>query len=62
METVAPDHITALLNLHEALSPATVTRIESLLAQLDSAGHTTLANEFRAKLTAKLANSLIKKP
>src|ERR1035441_2688030 len=43
--TVAPDLITALLNAHETLSPATVTRIEFLLAQLASAGHPALAQE-----------------
>ena len=54
VETVAPDLITALLNAHETLSPATVTRIETLLAQLSSAGHTALATELRQKLDAKL--------
>ena len=53
--TVAPDLITALLNAHETPTPATVTRIETLLAQLSSAGHTTIAAPLREKLTAKLA-------
>jgi hypothetical protein len=53
METVAPDLITALLNAHETVSPHTVTRIETLLAQLDSAGHTALAAELRQKIAAK---------
>lgn len=55
VETVAPDLITALLNAHETLSPATVTRIETLLAQLASAGHTALATQLRQQQTAKLA-------
>ena len=55
METVAPDLITALLNAHESLSPATVTRIETLLAQLDPAGHTTLATQLRQQHASKLA-------
>ena len=53
METVAPDLITALLNAHETPTSATVTRIETLLAQLASAGHTALTIPLRAKLTAK---------
>jgi len=57
VETVAPDLITALLNAHETLSPATVTRIETLLTQLESAGHTALAAPLREKLAAKLAPS-----
>lgn len=55
METVAPDLITALFNAHETLSPATVTRIETLLAQLDSAGHATLATQLRQQHASKLA-------
>ncbi len=62
METVAPDLITALLNAHETLSPTSVTRIETLLAQLESAGHTTLGTSLREKLTAKVAASQPKKP
>ena len=62
VESVAPDIITALLNAHEALSPATVTRIETLLAQLESSGHTTLSAPLREKLTAKLAATRPKKP
>jgi len=54
VETVAPDLITALLNAHETLSPATITRIETLLAQLESAGHTALAAHLRRKLESKL--------
>lgn len=54
VETVAPDLITALLNAHETVSPHTVTRIESLLAQLESAGHAALAASLREKLNAKL--------
>ena len=46
--------ITALLNAHETVSPPTVTRIQTLLAQLASAGYTALAQELREKLTAKL--------
>ena len=61
MGTVASDLITALLNAHETLSPATVTRIETLLAQLASAGHTALAQELRAKFTAKLEAAKPKK-
>jgi len=53
VETVAPDLITALLNAHETVSPPTVTRIETLLAQLASTGHTDLAAELRQKLAAK---------
>ena len=53
VETVAPDLITALLNAHETRTPATLTRIETLLAQLSSAGHTALATELRQKLDAK---------
>jgi len=53
VETVAPDLITALLNAHETLSPANVTRIETLLAQLDSVGHSTPAAELRQRLAAK---------
>ena len=59
--TVAPDLITALLNAHETLSPATVTRIEFLLAQLASAGHPALAQELRPKFTAKLEAAKPKK-
>jgi hypothetical protein len=55
VETVAPDLTTALLNAHESVSPHTVTRIETLLAQLESAGHTGLAAPLREKLAAKLA-------
>jgi WD40 repeat protein len=54
VETVAPDLIKSLLNAHEALSPTTVTRVETLLSQLDSAGHTTLAAPLRQRLQAKL--------
>jgi hypothetical protein len=61
VETVAPDLITALLNAHETLSPATVTRIETLLAQLTSTGHTAPAQDLRQKLTAKLTPSKTKK-
>jgi tetratricopeptide (TPR) repeat protein len=53
LEIVAPDLITALLNAHETLSAATVTRIETLLAQLAAAGHTALVAELRQKLAAK---------
>jgi hypothetical protein len=62
VETVAPDLITALLNAHETISPPTVTRIETLLVQLESAGPTALTALLRAKLTAKLAASQPKKP
>jgi tetratricopeptide (TPR) repeat protein len=62
VETVAPDLITALLNAHETLTSHAVTRIETLLGQLDSAGHTALAAPFREKLTAKLDASKPKKP
>ena len=62
VETIAPDLITALLNAHETLSPATVTRIETLLAQLASAGHSALAASLRSKFTAKLAAANPKKP
>jgi hypothetical protein len=55
VETVAPDLITALLNAHETLSLATVNRIETLLAQLDSAGHPALAAKLRQHHAAKLA-------
>ncbi len=58
VETAAPDLITALLNAHETVSPHTVTRVEALLAQLESAGHTALAVPLRKKLTAKLADGL----
>ncbi len=54
VETVAPDLITALLNAHETLAPATVTRIESLLAQLSSASHVTLATRLRQHHASKL--------
>ncbi len=54
VETVAPDLVTALLNAHETVAPSTVTRIESLLAQLESAGHATLAASLREKLNVKL--------
>ena len=59
VEPVAPDLITALLNAHEIVSSATVTRIriETLLSQLDSAGHTALAILLREELTAKLTAS-----
>jgi hypothetical protein len=60
VETVAPDLITALLNAHETVSPHTVTRIETLLAQLTSAGHPALAAQLRQQHAAKLAPS--KKP
>jgi hypothetical protein len=62
MKIVAPDLITALLNAHEMPTPSTVTRIEILLAQLASVGHTALAKELRAKCTAKLAAAGSKKP
>jgi hypothetical protein len=55
LETVAPDLITALLNAHEIVAAATVTRIESLLAQLESAGHAALAAQLRQQHAAKLA-------
>jgi tetratricopeptide (TPR) repeat protein len=62
VENVAPDLITTLLNAHETITPATVTRIETLLALLDSTGHTTIAAPLREKLTTKLAASSPKKP
>ena len=62
MGTVAPDLITALLNAHETLLPASAKRIETLLAQLASSGHTSLAAPLREKLTTKLAASQPKKP
>jgi hypothetical protein len=62
VETVAPDLITALLNAHETVSTHTVTRIETLLAQLESAGHADIATSLRERLTAKLAASQPKKP
>ena len=55
VETVAPDLITALLNAHETVSPHTITRIKTLLAQLDSAGHPALATQLRQQHAAKLA-------
>lgn len=61
VETVAPDLITALLNAHETVSPHTVTRIESLLTQLDTGGHTALAATLREKLKSKLAAAQPKK-
>ena len=61
VETVAPELITALLNAHETLSPATVTRIETLFAQLASPGHAALAKQLRAKFTAKLTAASSKK-
>jgi hypothetical protein len=54
VETVAPDLITALLNAHETPTAATVTRIETLLSQLDSAGHRALAAQLRQQHAAKL--------
>ena len=62
VETVAPDLITALLNAHETPTAAAVNRIETLLAQLESAGHTVLANDLRAKFTTKLEAGKPKKP
>jgi len=61
VETVAPDLITAVLNAHETISAHTVTRIETLLAQLSAAGHTALAQQLRPKFTAKLEASKPKK-
>jgi hypothetical protein len=62
VRTVAPDLITALLNAHETLSPAALTRIETLLDQLSFAGRTALTKELRSKFTAKLAASRPRKP
>ena len=55
VETIAPDLITALLNAHDTPTSAAVTRIETLLAQLSSAGHTALAARLRQQHAAKLA-------
>jgi hypothetical protein len=52
VETVAPDLITALLNTRQPPMPHTVKRVEEILAQLQSAGHTTLAASLRTKLIA----------
>ena len=62
VETVTPDLITALLNAHKTPTLATFNRIETLLAQLSSAGHTALATPLREKLKSKLAASQPKKP
>jgi len=61
-ETVAPDLITALLNAHETLSSAPVTRIETPLSQLESSGYTTLADPLHEKLNTKHAANESKKP
>ena len=61
VETVAPNLITALLNAHETPTSAAITRIETLLAQLASAGHTALAQELRSKFSSKLEASKPKK-
>jgi hypothetical protein len=62
VETVAPDLITALLNAHKTPTSAAVTRIETLLAKLASAGHNTLSKELRSKFSSKLEASKPKKP
>ncbi len=62
VETVAPGLITALLNAHETISPATITRIQTLIAQLESTGQTTLAKELRFKHSTKLNIAGPKKP
>jgi tetratricopeptide (TPR) repeat protein len=54
VETVAPDLINVLLNAHEMPTPATVTRIETLLQKLEQAGHANLAAPLRQQLQAKL--------
>jgi tetratricopeptide (TPR) repeat protein len=61
VEAVAPVLITALLNAHETLSPAAVARIETLLSQLESTGHSSLAAPLREKVTVKLVATRPKK-
>jgi len=61
VETIASNLVTALLNAHHALTPQAITRIESLLAQLEAGGHAALASPLRERLTAKLAASQPKK-
>jgi hypothetical protein len=56
----APQLITCLLHAHEVLLPGDAARIESLLAQLEAAGHAALAAPLRQQFTAKRA--LAKKP
>jgi tetratricopeptide (TPR) repeat protein len=53
----APKLIICLLNAHETLSPAIVTRIETLLTQLNSTGQSALAAPLREQLQAKLRST-----
>lgn len=55
-----PQLITCLLNAHEDLLPGDAARIESLLTQLEAAGHAALVAPLRQQFTAKRAPA--KKP
>jgi hypothetical protein len=52
---VAPKLIACLLNAHEIPLEADVKRIETLLQQMEQAGHVNLAAPIRQQLQAKLA-------
>jgi len=54
LKTVAPDLITALLNIHAELPPANVTRVRKLISELEEYGHFDLALAARRQLEAKL--------
>lgn len=50
----APKIITCLLSAHEDLLPHDATTIEDLLLRLESADDTTIADDLRRQLSAKL--------
>ena len=52
---IAPKLIPCLLNAHAELPPRSAQRIESLLQQLTTTGHATLAQELRQQHAARLA-------